>query len=80
MIYIGIDPGLDGAVAFLCPDGRVEFYDTPTVLLGEKRDYDLKEMRDILERCNDLDACVKPVLCGLEYARPGVFSNGLWIL
>jgi hypothetical protein len=36
MIYIGIDPGLSGAVAVITPDYNI-VYDTPTVLVeGEK--------------------------------------------
>src|ERR1035437_8333356 len=36
MIYIGIDPGLSGAVAVITPDFNI-VYDTPTVLVeGEK--------------------------------------------
>lgn len=33
MICIGIDPGLDGAVAFLYPDGRARVDDLPTIAL-----------------------------------------------
>jgi hypothetical protein len=44
---IGIDPGLDGAVAILC--GRsVEVFDTPTFKLKEKRYYDTQGMTRIL--------------------------------
>ena len=74
MIYCGIDPGLDGAAAFLFPDGkRVEFYDTPTVQIGRKRDYDLPGMADILRRLNDLDTSVPQILVGLEkvHSMPG---------
>ncbi len=66
MIIVGIDPGLDGAVAIILEDGRVEFYDTPTVLLGKRRDYDLPAMAEIVRRLDDLDLCTKEILVGLE--------------
>ena len=37
-IFIGIDPGITGAVAAIHPDGRIELYDTPTlVIVGGKK-------------------------------------------
>lgn len=42
MIYVGIDPGLDGAVATIGPDGAASVYDTPTLLVGKKRVIDAK--------------------------------------
>lgn len=73
MIFAGIDPGLDGAVAILHEDDRAEFYDTPTVRLGRKRDYDLPGMQVILERLDDLDTCIERPLVGLErvHSMPG---------
>lgn len=73
MVYVGIDVGLSGAVAILHEDNRVEFYDTPTVALARKMDYDLPGMLQILERVNDLDLATKKVLCGLErvHSMPG---------
>lgn len=49
MIYIGIDPGLDGALAVIDTDrDAVEIFDTPTVTVkttkGTKREYDLSTM------------------------------------
>ena len=60
MSWLGIDPGLTGAVALIQPDGRVRFWDTPftvTVDKGEKtkagnpkvrRRYDRPKMVSIL--------------------------------
>lgn len=51
-MIIGIDPGLDGAVAMLHDDGEVEFHDAPTVTVqGAKRQsrkYDVDEMVSII--------------------------------
>jgi hypothetical protein len=50
MIYIGIDPGLGGAVAII--DGlNVDLFDTPTALTGKgtKRDYLIANMTPLLE-------------------------------
>lgn len=53
-IYLGIDPGKDGAIARMdCEGQRVElvkFYDTPTLKAGAqgKRDYDEAAMAELL--------------------------------
>lgn len=38
-IYVGIDPGLGGAIAFILPKGEIEIYDTPTtqILVGKSK-------------------------------------------
>lgn len=46
MIYIGIDPGLSGAVAAITDEG-CDVVDTPTLML-KKRDYDVVGMRQAL--------------------------------
>lgn len=46
---IGIDPGLGGAVAILGSREAIVF-DTPTITVGKKREYNVPEMADIL-RC-----------------------------
>jgi hypothetical protein len=52
MIYIGIDPGLDGAIAAIGDTGFVGVIDTPTARDGRKRRYLVSEMRSaILELC-----------------------------
>lgn len=45
MIYIGIDPGLDGGIAFVNDDSFVELFKTPVI---GGRDYDIQEMKRIL--------------------------------
>lgn len=53
MIWIGIDPGLDGAVCVYDPRGPVTFFDTPTLATGKgnKREYDIAAMANILRVC-----------------------------
>ena len=62
-IYVGIDPGLTGAVAILHESGKVEFYDMPVVAsTGERTELDVWGIRDIIERIRD---CGKATV-GLE--------------
>lgn len=37
LTYIGIDPGVSGALAVIHPDGEVSLYDMPTALVGKTR-------------------------------------------
>ena len=46
--FLGIDPGISGAVALLLPNGSVRFWDTPSIKTGGKRDYDGMHMQEIL--------------------------------
>lgn len=61
MIYIGIDPGLSGAVAVIdedTPDAGVKVFDTPTILVeGEKtkRKYLVPAMALLLKPYADLE-------------------------
>lgn len=53
MIYLGIDPGLDGAIAYVGTDPHVvHVVDTPTLTVtssaGSRREYNLAEMRNLL--------------------------------
>ena len=48
VIVIGIDPGLDGAIAWLDGDGHYLVWDTPTAKDGRHRVYLLSEMRALL--------------------------------
>jgi len=50
-IFIGIDPGLDGAVAILGPvSSSVEVWRTPTIKVGTRRQYLVREMAAIVHR------------------------------
>jgi hypothetical protein len=49
--YIGIDPGLDGGIAYLPRPGGghgIHIHDMPTVQIGTKRMVDTSELRDML--------------------------------
>jgi len=66
-MILGIDPGLDGALASL-HGSAVCVYDTPT-LKGVKRDYDLRTMSERLaELCAD---GVKMAILERVHAMPG---------
>ena len=48
-LYIGIDPGLDGAVGFV--HTHVGTVRTPTIKVGKRRQYRVQEMAQILQDC-----------------------------
>lgn len=50
MIYIGIDPGLQGGIAFINEDNTLDAFATP-VIAG--KDYDIQAMREMLVRVPD---------------------------
>lgn len=59
MIILGIDPGLSGAVAYLGTSPHVvHVEDTPTLTVvggsGNRREYNLAEMRALLTRYQDI--------------------------
>ena len=52
-MFIGIDPGLDGALAGLADSGEPWLFDTPTLTVAgakSRRDYDIPQMRNYLMR------------------------------
>lgn len=67
-VIIGIDPGIGGAAAGLNVDsGAVVFLaDTPSVSLGGRRDYALREMVELLRPSRDR---ADTMLVGLEYVH-----------
>lgn len=66
MIYIGIDPGLDGGIAVL--DENIWVSTLPVVLAGKKRNMDEQQMHNILVPFTGLDSLVTIELVS---ARPG---------
>jgi len=58
-LYLGIDPGLDGALALLdTDDGGVTFWDMPTLEVGvgkskKRRDYNVNECLELLSAFRD---------------------------
>lgn len=45
MIFVGIDPGLDGGIAFIEPNKKIVLHKTP--IIGGK-DYDIQEMKNVI--------------------------------
>lgn len=89
MIYVGIDPGLDGALAVIDP-GRheVQVWDTPTMTLtrpsGNKRDYNEHLLQTVVKGLQSRVPAPHQVHVALEnvHAMPGqgvrsMFSMGL---
>jgi len=69
MTFIGIDPGKDGAVAFLSPGGFAVF-DTPTIDAGKGRRYDIVSMAELLRGCEHSHAVLE-----MARAMPGQSSK-----
>ena len=74
MVYIGIDPGLDGAIAAITSHQKgLVIIDTPTVKVGKKREMDAKQAASILKSLRvpkgnkDWSVAKQPqVICALE--------------
>ena len=81
-MWLGIDPGLDGAAAVLHEDGTVEFFDTPTVKTANKRDYLEDEMAAFLAPFAGQVAALEQVSGrpgqGTASARSIGLGFGLW--
>ena len=82
MVYIGIDPGLDGSIAAITNEDLV-IIDTPTVKVGNKRQMDAKAAAAILKSLRvpkgnrDWIVSKRPqVICALEKVH-AVKGNGL---
>ena len=90
MIYIGIDPGLDGAVAIMCGED-IDFFDIPTLEIKsgkkKKREYNIALMVDIIRNTVvqfedlHLNGMVKQVALEKVHSMPGqgvasMFSMG----
>jgi len=60
MVFIGIDPGLSGAVAALDAEGRLLWVeDIPTVKPEKKTAYDVAGMVDLLLRSEGATVCIE---------------------
>jgi len=78
MIYVGIDPGLDGAVAIIHLDRTITVEDVPVVKLKAKRKYDIQGMIALLKSLNSAEC---RIWLELVHAFPGqgvtsMFSMG----
>jgi len=79
-VYIGIDPGLNGAVGQLW-EGHTFVYRTPTITVKKRHQCDVQEMTRTLRRCLEHSSEVFAVL-EAAHARPGqgvvsMFSFGM---
>jgi crossover junction endodeoxyribonuclease RuvC len=85
MNWIGIDPGLDGAIAVIC-DAGITLLDTPTVSTGKRREMDLYAIVRLLKGLT----CSQDALVSIEAVhsmpRQGVASTfafgkgfGMWL-
>ncbi len=61
MEFLGIDPGISGAVALLHSDNSARFWDTPSVKSGGKREYDGANMLEILVEALRKSGGVSPI-------------------
>jgi Holliday junction resolvasome RuvABC endonuclease subunit len=85
MNWIGIDPGLDGAIAVMC-EGSITLIDTPTVCNGKKRDMDLYTIVRLLKglsNSQDVMAAIESVhsMPGQGVASTFSFGKGfgMWL-
>lgn len=79
MIYIGIDPGMNGAVASLLPDGHLAVWDTPTVPVKKGNDYLVASMVQILQRARmvgDVAAVLEQGIAMPRQASTSTFKTG----
>lgn len=51
MIYVGIDPGLNGAIAAVNDGGSVFVWDTPVLLMDGKRKHNVPQMAKLMMQC-----------------------------
>ena len=65
MIFAGIDPGLDGAIAVISPS-KIEIVDIPTLLIGKRREVDAHALVKILRGLRDGESGAKGLIVGLE--------------
>ncbi len=72
----GIDPGLDGAIAFLA-DGVLKIHDMPTLTLGKKRSIDEIEFARIIDAAGPIEAAfLEQVATRPGEGAVGAFSFG----
>ena len=75
-VWIGIDPGLSGAVGVIGDSGEIWVYDTPTVILargpkGTRREYSVGEMAQLLRQWRQGGVDVVAAALEMVQARPG---------
>lgn len=61
LVYVGIDPGLTGAIVALLPDGTAEFHDMPTLTVKKKQTLDYAGLAHILRRYPKRGECMAAI-------------------
>ena len=85
--FIGIDPGLTGAVAAIREDNSIRFYDTPTGQIGKKTVLSPAGMREIFMNEGPYDLTINVAIEAVHsMPKQGVASSfsfgkgvGLWL-
>lgn len=77
-VYIGIDPGFKGAVAFLNDNGGARVEDAPTFTIGKsKREHDIHAMVELLMPFSVIGkAAIEKVHSMPKQGRASVFTFG----
>ena len=78
MRILGIDPGLEGALALLC-DGQLSVFDIPTVVArgGTKRDVVWPEVARWIDAAGHIDhAIIEKTSAGPKMSKPSAFAFG----
>lgn len=82
---LGVDPGLDGAIAVINPDGRAEIFDIPTVGTN-RREYNMQAILaeivgPLRDRCqlegHEFVACMEAVHAMPKNGSQASFSLGI---
>lgn len=68
--FIGIDPGLGGAIASISPAGTIELHDCPVLSIGKKIKFNASKMAALLLKYQKTNSCLQ---VGLEkiHSMPG---------
>lgn len=67
VVFVGIDPGINGAVAALHDDGRCEVHGVPYVIVNEKKSFDAAGMAKLIRSFGkNVMICIEAV-----HAMPG---------
>jgi hypothetical protein len=89
MIFIGIDPGLTGAIAFVydhvgpnsAGDGGIAgiVFDMPVIKIGKRHDYVVSNLVSFFLNPAEIDTPIKDVLVGIEslHAMPSSMCSGV---
>lgn len=70
MYYLGIDPGLQGAIAFIGPSGLVDVKKIPVIKLDKKNTYDIQGLYRIIKEYTTQPSNFE-VIVEKSHAMPG---------